>query len=320
MLALVSRPSVAALLAGTLCCVPASLWANPRPIGPSDDAEPARTDADAASAAEASDDAEPARTDADEDAAGGPPTDPASAEPPETPPEYTRDPRPPLPPPIELPEPPAWERRVEVGGAVVFVSRPLWHERPSSAVSYHPGVGFGLDARWDVFSFLRVRPYFYDVHHEIRIPRGGLTTDSATSISADAVLSESTTTTFAFGLQIEPTWWITDQARAWLSAGVGWGRFEFPEMTVQQGAASYTVRERSSVFVEFPLGLGAAYDVIPRWLAVSYHVAVAPVTGHSGNALEPFQAIDADGNMRDVGSYEPIDISFIHTLSLALIL
>ncbi len=229
--------------------------------------------------------------------------------------------RPPLPPPIALPEPPKWERRLEIGGGVVFVNRPLLHEATATAVSYQPTVGFGLHLRWDILKFLRVHPYFIDARHDLTLPAGALTTSAGHSISSTATLSESTAYTFVFGLRLEPTWWLSDRARAWASVGVGWGRFEIPEMTINDPTGGeFMVRERANVFVEFPMGLGVAFDVIPRWLAVEYEFYAAPITGTSGDALESYQAIDASGNLRDVGTVEDLDASFVHTIGLALIL
>ena len=92
-------------------------------------------------------------------------------------------------------------------------------------------------------------------------------------------------------------------------------------MTVTEtDGTAYQIRERDGVVVEFPLGLGISFDVIERWMAIHYEATAAPVTGNSGNAHELFQAIDADGNIRDVGAFGAIEVSFVQTLGVSLIL
>ena len=92
-------------------------------------------------------------------------------------------------------------------------------------------------------------------------------------------------------------------------------------MIVNEGKDDeFEIRERSSVFVEFPFSLGISFDVIERWLAVEYEATAAPVTGQSGSAHEPFQTTDANGKTLDVGKFDAIEASFVQTLGLSLIL
>jgi hypothetical protein len=103
--------------------------------------------------------------------------------------------------------------------------------------------------------------------------------------------------------------------------GVGWGRMHLPEITVDDPARGpYAVGARSSVFVEFPLGIGAGVDIIERWLTLEYEMVGCPLTGQSGDALQSVQAVDAQGGLVDVGPIERMEASFSHMLGLALIL
>ncbi|MBI4702809.1 MAG: hypothetical protein HY744_16945 [Deltaproteobacteria bacterium] len=226
-----------------------------------------------------------------------------------------------LPPGAALGEAPRWERHLELGGEVVWVSRPFVQGEAATAVRYDPFVGFGLHLRWELLRFLRFHPYLVDVHHDVRVPSGALATAAPGSVRPDATVSPSSASTYVFGARIEPTLWLSDRARAWVGAGVGWGRFEFPAVTVTEpGGAPFEVRSRSAVFVEFPISVGVAFDVVPRWLAVEYEIYGAPVVGQSGDALDPFQAVDAAGTMRELGPLGAIEASFVHALGLALIL
>jgi opacity protein-like surface antigen len=224
-------------------------------------------------------------------------------------------------PEIETPAAPEWRRHAEVGGGVVYVSRPLLHEVPPRTPRYQAGVGFGVDLRWELLSFLRIHPYFLHVIHDVSIPPGALTTDGTNSISSATEFPETQAASFSFGAQVEPTWQFNDRLRAWLAAGIGWGRLRIPVQTASDPTAGdLFLRDRAFSFVEFPMGMGAGFDVIERWLAVSYDMAVVPVIGQTGNALESFQGLDAAGQVRDIGPLEPFHVYFAHSLNLALIL
>jgi hypothetical protein len=140
-------------------------------------------------------------------------------------------------------------------------------------------------------------------------------------VSRGSTVSESTATSFVFGLKVAPTLLLSDDVRGWLSAGVGWGRFTFPTMTVTEpGGAIFDVPERNGVFVEIPFGVGLAYEVWPSWLTIEYEATAAPVVGQSGSAHESFQAVDAAGQLRDIGPIGAVEASFVQTLGLSLLL
>ncbi len=222
---------------------------------------------------------------------------------------------------VEPPDTPEWERRLEVGASFAFVLRPWANALAPSDIGYNPAPGFGVHLQWPVFEWLRFHPYFVHAFHSLDIPQGGLTTTTANSISADATISDESVATFIIGAKIAPTWPITKRWRAWATAGVGWGRYEFPKMTVTEtDGTTFEIRERAAVVVEFPLGLGVAFDVIERWMSVHYEATAAPITGHSGNGHEVFQAIDADGNIRDVGGFGAVDVSIVQNLGVSIIL
>ena len=255
--------------------------------------------------------------------AGSPPSAPAPTGSATAPGDDSDDkpPRPELPEPVDLPPAPEWARRIEPGAGVVYLSLPLFHDRAANAVSYDPGVGFDIHLRWEVLRFLRFHPYFYNVSHHVHLPEGSLVTETPTSLSWGAKLPELTASTFAFGAQLEPVLWLNDRLRLWLTAGVGWGRMHVPEMAVDDPAhGQFAVDSRSSVFVEFPLGMGVGVDIIERWLTLEYEVTARPMSGQSGEALQSVQAVDAQGALVDVGPVEHLDASFVHALTLALIL
>lgn len=231
----------------------------------------------------------------------------------------TNHPRPPL--EDEAPgESPAWTRRLEIGAGAALVSRPFATTKADN-IRYDSAIGWGIHVNWNLVSWLRLHTYFVDAHHDLRIPAGSLTTSQINSVSPTASVSDTTAKTFVFGAKVAPTWNFSGRARGWISAGVGWGRVQFPTMTVTEpNGVSFVVRERDSSLVEFPIGIGVAYDVWPRWISIHYEASGAPVIGQAGTAHEPAQAVDADGQLRDVAPFGAFDASFVQTLGVSLIL
>lgn len=235
----------------------------------------------------------------------------------------------PRPPEVDVPVPdePEWTRHIEVGADAAFVMRPFNNGVVASPIRYESAIAWGLHAHWSALPWLRLTPYFLDVHHGLDIPQGALAVPTPATIDPSWTLSDSTVTTYVFGLKVQPTLEFTPRLRAWLTAGIGWGRFNFPEMTVSTDPGdpdnpdkNFVVRPRKSVFVEFPLGLGISFDVIDRWLALELESTAAPMTGQSGNAHERFQAVGPDGNVRDVGRFGAAQVSFVQALSFSIIL
>lgn len=225
-----------------------------------------------------------------------------------------KNPRPPLPPAPDT-QPPPWGRTLEIGGDVALVARPASTRSTGDAtgIRYRTAVGYGVHARWDIFRYLRFTSYFIDAQHTVLIPDGAL------GVSAPVTLD--TADSFSFGARLSPTLPLTERARVWLTSGVGWGRIELGRMTVQEpGTEAFVVRERSMSFVEIPLGVGVAFEIIPRWLAVEVEVTGAFVLGQEGSALHDAQGIDATGKKRLIGSFPEIDASFVQTLGLSLLL
>jgi hypothetical protein len=207
-------------------------------------------------------------------------------------------------------------RHVDIGGGVALVNRVAAAEAPAgtpTAVRYTPSVGFGLWARWELVRWLRMNLYFVRSEHEAGMPPGAL------GLPGDADPVE--LYTYSFGARLAPTWQFGPRLRTWVSAGAGWGRIEVERFGVRQGnLGTFTVRNRNASFIEFPFGLGASFDVIPKWLVIELEVVGAFNVGERGDALREGQAIDASGRRVDVGPFPEIQGSFVQTLGLSLVL
>jgi hypothetical protein len=64
-----------------------------------------------------------------------------------------------------------------------------------------------------------------------------------------------------------------------------------------------SLRRRTGVFQEWSLGVGASFDVLPRWVAVSLDLQWAKPTSETGDFFSPDVYYDATGTARTVPAY-----------------
>lgn len=252
---------------------------------------------------------------ADEPAAA-PAAPPAPPAPPAAPPEPERPPRTPLP-PIPEPERLPWQRHLELGGGLAFVILPVSSDAQGqrTGVRLDPAAGFNVRLDWEIFRYLHLTGYTVGASHAMELPPGSLGLSRAVDISAPSVFA------WTFGVRLTPTLPLTPRIRIWATGGAGWGRVEYGRIHVTEAVgAPFTIRERSASIVEFPLGLGAAFEVVPKWLTVHVEATGAFVPGQVGDAMEPGQAVDGQGHLRTIGSMPRLDASIAQTIGLSLIL
>ncbi len=224
-------------------------------------------------------------------------------------------------PEVELEGSLPWQRHGDVGVELAWLSRPFSNGLGASRTSYRPTVGVGVHMQWDVRRWLHVRPYFLWGSHSVDVAHGALSTSSPSSIRPDTVVDAIQAATFSFGVKIAPTWNLTPRTRVWFVAGVGYGRSSFRNVALTEpGGKPFTVPDRDGVFVDFPLGLGGAYEILPGRAAFTFEVTGAPAVGQTGTAYEPFQVVDPDGRLREVGAFGAIQATFAQTLGLAVYL
>ena len=180
-------------------------------------------------------------------------------------------------------------------------------------IGYRPGVQLIVQGRGYVWSWLNAAIYHRRAHHQIDIPRGAAGMDYE-HMDKDSVLA------YSLGARFEPTYRIMDSVRVFAIVGIGWGKLNMGRIHVQESARSYMVRDRSGVFVEIPLGLGLAYEVIPRWLAIQAEVDVSPFWKQSGGVHGTSPYTDSDGILGSVGPMpmQTHSASFLFGVSLLL--
>lgn len=242
--------------------------------------------------------------------------EPAAPPAPPAPPPEERDDKPARPPPLDPPPPRSapWERLLDVGGSFALATRPSTSDvkgRPS-AVRYQPATGFGLHVRWPLHTHLTIEGYYLDFHMPVMIPRGALgIADTVTSPPVE---------TYVFGVRLSPSMRL-GPITGWLTAGAGWGRFEFQRMTAHTpGGLTYVLRERGASFVELPVGFGASWEVVARWLSIDLVGTAAFVAGQHGDAFDPGQTADPAGKLHDLRGLPVIEASFVQTIGFSLLL
>lgn len=251
-------------------------------------------------------------------------------------------PRPPLPPAqkaVRLP----WARHIEIGGDVALVSRLVATGDDTPGVRYKPALGYGFHARWEIVRYLRFSAFFVRAQHELAFNPGALSTAQSSAepvlrlspgtrlTPASQVLLPSarlapTVRTLSLGGRLAPTWPLSERARSWVSAGIGYERLDLDSMLVSEAGGGrnsdtwFTVRGRGASFVAIPLGIGVSFDLIRNWLTIELESSASILLGKGGDAMQPAQAVDGQGQRRMVGPLPRPQATFMHTLGLSLVL
>ncbi len=80
------------------------------------------------------------------------------------------------------------------------------------------------------------------------------------------------------------------------------------------------IRERADSVVELPVGLGASFEVIPRWLSIQLELTYAFDVGQVGTGQDRAQAIGDDGRKLDIGGLPRLDGLLVQTVGISLLL
>ncbi|PIE06250.1 MAG: hypothetical protein CSA75_00500, partial [Sorangium cellulosum] len=166
--------------------------------------------------------------------------------------------------------------------------------RNPDGIGYGPALQWGVQARAFVKPWLNFAIYYLRASHTLALPPSAAGINDTDSSIGDVL-------TYSLGARLEPSFPVTSNFRTWLSIGVGWGRLNLEKVLVTERERSYHVRDRSGVFVEVPIGLGASYQVLPNWLAIQIEADVAHLSKQSGNLYDPTPYVDSNGNRGFVG-------------------
>lgn len=209
-------------------------------------------------------------------------------------------------PPSDASIPPA--RNVEVGGNFGVVSRPAENQ----TAQYSPGATYGAFVRVDILPWLSGRVSAH-VENSTASPRGGSLGIPGVHFP-DAPLERP-----YLSVSAEPTWSPVDRLSLWLGLGVGWGRTTCPSLHALD-ADNVLVPRRAGVFVDFPLSVGARYEVIRNWLVVQGSGSVSVLSSQSGSLFEPIRIPDQSGQLATVSALPELGTSFTLLAGVSVLL
>ncbi len=198
-------------------------------------------------------------------------------------------------------------RRAEVAVGAGYLYRQA--KSDASGIRYGGDLAVDVQARAYAARWLRISACFQRGHSSVDIPSGAYD-----SLDLGSALS------YSLGARLEPTWHVTDRFRASLILGVAWGRLQVPRMTVHDAGAQYMVKPRSGSFLEYPLGIGVAVDILPNRLSVSFESTVAPHTAQSGELFGTVQYTNDHGKLGHVQAMPQLQLSIANMLHLVLAL
>ncbi len=159
--------------------------------------------------------------------------------------------------PVVAPAPAFGRRRTVDFGPLFGVT---WRTT-DAPTSYDAGFTWGAFARVDVWRFLAARLSYLNSGH---------TVDGSPSVDGAPRGAYPTVTSYSFRATLEPTWapsFAAEQLRLFGVLGVGWGKTRI-EHIEDDDSAHHLTSVRAGVFLEYPLGLGASYDLLDGWLSV----------------------------------------------------
>jgi hypothetical protein len=225
-----------------------------------------------------------------------------------------KPPRPPLP-PLPAPKPLPWEQHLEIGAGVAFAEDLSTTDAGgrTTPVRLRPGVGFHVRLGWELIRYLSFTGYVVEMDHGLVLPSG--------SLGVAGAFAGASAHSYFFGGRITPTLPIGARVRVWATAGGGWGLVAYPALTVTPpGGTPIKIVARTADIVEIPLGLGASFEIIPRWLRVHTELTYSFYPSQLGDATGVTQAITNAGKIQNVGPMPHLDGAFTQTLGLSLIL
>lgn len=200
------------------------------------------------------------------------------------------------------------QRHVEIGPDAGVWFRPA----KGDGVSYAPGFAYGAHARAELFRELGFRIYVSQARHAVDVPRGELGL-------ADTDVNQPDLEVIQFGARVEPTWMPIDTLRLWAGLGVAWASATAPEPT-SSGATEVHYSDRSGVFLEYSLALGASWDVVPRWFTATLWASGGLISDASGDLFHDHQVIDQNGQVAYIGGLPEMASSVSVGLGVGMIL
>lgn len=208
--------------------------------------------------------------------------------------------------PTNASTPPA--RNAEVGANFGIVSRPA----ENATVDYSAGMAYGGFVRVDVLPWLGARI-------SARVETGTVSPRDGFLGIPGVHFPDADVTRPYLSVSAEPTWSPLEQLSLWVGVGVGWGRTSCPPLH-SIDADNVLVPSRAGVFVDFPLSIGARYEVIRNWLVLQGSGSVSLLTSQSGSLFEPIRIPDQSGQLATASAFPELGTSFTLLAGVAVLL
>lgn len=210
-------------------------------------------------------------------------------------------------------------RHLSLSLSAVTLSMPGDHTIPSgsagarapSNVEYVPTVGLEAELRFPIFRYLQAGVAATFGMPSVAYDAGALGIAGAYDGDAMARVQGE--------FRAFPTLPIDRWVSVFAILGVGFGRLEFPEVTVDGPDHTTRIGARGASFFDFPLGVGATFTLVPRWLTLGLSVDVAPMVTRDGDAFVPVQVLEG-GSIRRAHALPNVDATYRQALTLSLIL
>ena len=190
----------------------------------------------------------------------------------------------------QVDEPFAPNRWLDVGGFVGSAIRP----NGSGPIQYKVGLAYGAYIRPEIKSWLGLTLYYRQESIPVSVEQGGFDYDGV-SYSED--WQQPNLELVSLGFRVEPTWVVDPRLRLYGILGLGWARFiaPMPEAVGQDFGRS----RRAAVELNYVVGAGAYFDLIPNWVNAGLSVSYGFVGNQSGTAYESLQIIK-DGDITEL--------------------
>jgi opacity protein-like surface antigen len=164
--------------------------------------------------------------------------------------------------------------------------------RPSGneGIHYNTGYFFGASVRIELASWMGLRISYREEHVPVRVDARGF---DYQQYRHRFDFEQPDLEIITIGARFEPTYVVHPRFRLFGVLGIGWVRMDAPMPT----AAGFLLPgKRSATEVNFPLGVGVSYEVVPDWVNTTLSFTYGLAFDQHGGAYEPLQAI-VDGKI-----------------------
>lgn len=185
-------------------------------------------------------------------------------------------------------------------------------EDNGSKISYDNAIAPGLLIRISLAPWLRLSGRYGRAQHGISPPPGSLEITSGNTFKPLDEVSITSISGF-----LHPTLNITKSLHLLGTVGIGWSSVVTPQIKIDPPDGT-TLRLRTGVFLEVPFGGAIVWDVIPKWVTLSYEVLYAPAFGASGDVFSRDPYINKAGVPAVVGAFPRFNGSLYQMLNVSL--